>query len=42
MQTCMLSVDLVNGEDSKQIKQLGMSHTVIHWVKQQLFLNGTI
>lgn len=39
---CLLPVDRVSGVNGKQIKQLAKSQTVIHGVKQQLFLNCTI
>lgn len=39
---CFLPVDIASGVNGKQIKQLAKSLTVIHGVKQQLFLNCTI
>lgn len=39
---CLLPVDIVSGVNGKQIKQLAKSQTVIHGVKQQLFLNCAI
>lgn len=38
----MRLVDVLSRVDGKQIRQLHSSQSVIHGVKQQLFLNGTV
>lgn len=38
----MRLVDILSRVDGKQIRQLHTSQSVIHGVKQQLFLNGTV